>query len=235
MRSVLLFCAFLSVSLLSGVLGSVLEHGHQIPELQRLPFCEPIVGKLSHLHQETLRDGIQTYQHMTRRSRELQQIIHYKRNPPQKIEEQYAWKTSESIENLEKMLEAADKIKTTMYTKLYGELDKLQKEGALPQGADLTGVSACIMGRLNTHLFPYQPVVSFMLQYFKRPWMINKIVESLRGCNQVGLICMQSAYLMVAWLACLDQQARYLALPKSEHRIRSMHRRVCWLKEHTMA
>ncbi|KAG1674950.1 hypothetical protein FOA52_014744 [Chlamydomonas sp. UWO 241] len=52
----------------------------------------------------------------------------------------------------------------------------------LPQGL----LSACLMGHLNPQLYPDTPQVSFMLQYYRRPWMIPTLVEALRSCTDVA-------------------------------------------------
>jgi len=57
--------------------------------------------------------------------------------------------------------------------------------GALPQGTTTDKLSSCLMARLNPRLYPQRPQVSFLLQYFRRPWMVGPLVSALRSCSEV--------------------------------------------------
>ncbi|GAX77943.1 hypothetical protein CEUSTIGMA_g5385.t1 [Chlamydomonas eustigma] len=49
-------------------------------------------------------------------------------------------------------------------------------------------LSSCVMHRLNQKLFPDRPVVSFLLQYFKRPWILRSLVQAIQICgNQTSI------------------------------------------------
>lgn len=68
---------------------------------------------------------------------------------------------------------------------LEAQLTRLQGIGALSKEATRNNIGGCVASRLNPSQFPDIPRVSFILQYFKRPWMIGKLVEVVQECNQV--------------------------------------------------
>lgn len=55
-------------------------------------------------------------------------------------------------------------------------LQQLHANGSIPRNFTLPRLTNCLMGRLNAANYPYRPTVSILLQYFKRPWIIDKMV-----------------------------------------------------------
>ena len=55
----------------------------------------------------------------------------------------------------------------------------MQAEGRLSAGLSAQDLSKCVYGRTNPALYAGRPKVSFLMQYFKRPWAIQPLVASL--------------------------------------------------------
>ncbi len=69
---------------------------------------------------------------------------------------------------------------------LFAFCGKIKAEGRTTVAEnDWTLYASCSSTKLNTQLYPGRPKVSFILQYYKRPWMINQIVETLKPCQQL--------------------------------------------------
>lgn len=67
---------------------------------------------------------------------------------------------------------------------------RLSLLGLPATAARIQTIAACLSGRLVPALYPKRPAVSFMLQYFKRPHVIERLVTSLKeACASAGLDC----------------------------------------------
>eukprot|EP00955_Chlamydomonas_euryale_P107951 365810-Chlamydomonas_euryale.AAC.15 len=60
------------------------------------------------------------------------------------------------------------------------QVEHQQHEGNVPASATLSDVGECMDGVLDANLYPSRPIISFIVQYFKRAHIISKIVPPLR-------------------------------------------------------
>ena len=145
----------------------------------------------------SLRDAVQIFQHMLRRIADLESLIHHQKNVFPKITNisdpanaamLKAFATPLSLEDLSVRLQEAHSRQHNATIQMQDEMKRLISAGLLRQEALTTtphDLSPCVLGKLNTSLFDDRPVVSFMLQYYKRPWMIGQIVDRIKSCSKI--------------------------------------------------
>jgi len=156
-----------------------------IPHLPRLPLCQ-WAAKLPHPVADGLRDAVQEYQHTFRVKREFEVLKEFKTRTGLSEEEQHAFNTTLTLEQLTANVTRADKKQAVLHDRVQRELSRLVAEGLIAKDqASMDHVSHCLLGRLNPHLYAGRPVVSFLVQYYKRPWMIPHILEPLLECNKL--------------------------------------------------
>ncbi|GLC37752.1 hypothetical protein PLESTB_001473200 [Pleodorina starrii] len=69
--------------------------------------------------------------------------------------------------------------------KLVTLVSDLRSKDLIAKNTSVQDLVHCTSGHLQPRLFPDQPMVSFMLQYFKRPRVIDTFVTMLQTCNQL--------------------------------------------------
>ncbi|GAX78604.1 hypothetical protein CEUSTIGMA_g6043.t1 [Chlamydomonas eustigma] len=149
-----------------------------------VPSCNSMLEKLSEGHISALRDAAQLQGQHVRISTNWQQYLNFKRNPSTDIGKQYAYNTSKTAEELQKLAEAAAEAARTIENKMSEMIDIFKREGTLPSTANVRNIKGCVYARLNTQMFEHRPKVSLLMQYFKRPQMIYSYIDQMRKCNE---------------------------------------------------
>ncbi|GIL93289.1 hypothetical protein Vretifemale_20704, partial [Volvox reticuliferus] len=161
-------------------------NGDQL-RLDRLAYCEERLGKLPSHDPELLilRDLFQTWLSNRRVEFDMEALREKIRNPPTSLEDQYAWKTSWNESYVIHRIENAKLTRTEIEAKLVSVVRDLREKGLIEPTTNVQDLVHCTSGHLQPRLFPDQPLVSFMLQYFKRPRAIDKFVTMLQACNNL--------------------------------------------------
>lgn len=183
------------------LVGMPNEHKHPSMVLE---YCQRVVSKLQPDQMRLLHDSLAQLQRHERLLKK-HQINHDRFVEPnpfrKKLEEDpnfkqyHMWeaaykKYNGTAKDLIQLREHEQAIVDVMRSRANREIASLQQLGRLDAKVDMKAVAPCVFNRINAHNFPQQPEVSFMLQYFKRPWVVPDLVKRMAGC-QVG-----------AWRAC---------------------------------
>ncbi|GFR43729.1 hypothetical protein Agub_g4840, partial [Astrephomene gubernaculifera] len=170
----LLLCQFLLIA------------GEQL-HLSRLPFCEEHLRNLpAHTPElRELRDLFQTWTMHKRIELDMINLLGRLREPPTKIEEIYAWKTTWNESYVSSRRRASADALDQIERNITSLVKSLRSKGHIPPSTTVQDLVQCTSGHLQPRLFPDQPVVSFMLQYFKRPKVVDAFVSMLQVCNQL--------------------------------------------------
>lgn len=150
------------------------------------PYCDYVTalspGQLHHL-----RDLTALVQLHARRAHELTLYVREKQRPSKSENLRVAFASAKPLEALQSELAAARGAWARDVATLNATIIDLRSRGLLPAGTSLLRVSECVMGRLNRQLFPGRPRASVLLNYFKRPWAIQPMVDMLSSCRGAGL------------------------------------------------
>ncbi|KAG1672594.1 hypothetical protein FOA52_010696 [Chlamydomonas sp. UWO 241] len=163
---------------------------------QLMQFCHDTVQSLPRSTRNELRDEVQTMQALGSKLRDATELLQKRREgvPTGEVQDQqyvwnHTWKTPFSVEELDVRVRSMQHEYVGLTSKVQGMLSKLSAElppPALEPRLDL--LRSCSMHALNPTLFDGRPHVSFMLQYYKRAWVIAPIVDSLIRCaNSSGI------------------------------------------------
>jgi len=137
-----------------------------------------------------LRDRLQVLQHRERRMADAMKrmdgignlMVLLKQNKDQRmiyrLQKAYT-PHNDSYQEAQAEAKAAADAYNTMLGHIKGELNTI-KPGMSPILA-----SGCLLRRLNPRLYYDLPVVSFMLQYYKRPWFIKSLVDAVEQCSSI--------------------------------------------------
>jgi len=163
-----------------------MRHFNHTPVLQT---CVKALGRLGGRRQEELRDEIQVLQGHVRMLEDVRMVVEaHQRGRPDKAEEAYKWEhTWEGKANLtalQERLQVLERSTEHLQSKVGASMEALKREGTLPQEAKLEELSSCLLRRMNPNLYAGTPTISFMLQYFKRPWVVKRIVEATQKCSE---------------------------------------------------
>lgn len=131
-----------------------------------------------------------------RRHHELSAYLQAKLRPAAEERKRLGYATPKSAVQLQTEVEAAAAERDRLMTALSHKVGRLRAAGVLPGsdaiqaqggGGGLGGVDAvlvaCLSSRLNTRLYSPRPLVSFIAQYFKRPWAIDALVNATLRCG----------------------------------------------------
>ncbi|KAG2499050.1 hypothetical protein HYH03_003235 [Edaphochlamys debaryana] len=101
------------------------------------------------------------------------------------VEERYAWKWPESWNTsfVEGRINTSKAALGRIEADIVGAVKSLRERGLLKPNTTVQNLVHCTSGHLSPKLFPDQPVVSFMLQYFKRPQSVMRFVSMLQICQ----------------------------------------------------
>ncbi|KAG1661003.1 hypothetical protein FOA52_007168 [Chlamydomonas sp. UWO 241] len=150
------------------------------PISEWLPHCTRLVGRLSPHQAQQLRAAHQQYLGASARRDDLEQAIHFKQNPAQLKEvDAHTWDTPRTLEELRAERDAEETTKQKQLGEMTKQIRALKADGLVPESAKLEDVGPCVAGELDAGLFPGTPTVSFLLQYFKRPHMIDALWRPL--------------------------------------------------------
>lgn len=149
-------------------------------------FCEHLTANISNHHKHELRDLFQKFQLHRRRWSELSRVSD-KQKQHSTVQNKTAlplpereWLDEEVPPEI--VLAARDIAKNHTETaeRLIQEiLDQLFKNGTTTEKLSIAH-AGCFVHHLNPDIFPGRPVVSFMVEYYKRPWVIRPYVERLQ-------------------------------------------------------
>ena len=162
---------------------------HHHSATKRLPpICDQYLGgKMSREQVHTLRDSMQVQQQAL--GEEKYWEIMLKRDPslPGNTDPSWKFAYSSNLTREEKQAKFRDASSrnSQLKAKVEHEVKALQDQGVLPPQTTAQRVSACIMGRLNPHLYPEQITVSFIVEYYKRPWVVKQIAARLLPCRGI--------------------------------------------------
>ena len=157
----------------------------EVPQLHRLPFCELHITSIPQHDREALRDEFAVWMQHKRIAKDMSDLRQRVLDPPKEPAEKFAWKTSMDASQVLARQQASAASATEAEARLGTIMARLREAQLIPAATTDLDLRHCLMGRLNPHKFPAQPVVSFMLQYFKRPHIIGDFVTSLQACNHV--------------------------------------------------
>eukprot|EP00195_Chlamydomonas_chlamydogama_P008769 CAMPEP_0202897606 /NCGR_PEP_ID=MMETSP1392-20130828/6329_1 /ASSEMBLY_ACC=CAM_ASM_000868 /TAXON_ID=225041 /ORGANISM="Chlamydomonas chlamydogama, Strain SAG 11-48b" /LENGTH=188 /DNA_ID=CAMNT_0049583291 /DNA_START=128 /DNA_END=691 /DNA_ORIENTATION=+ len=142
-----------------------------------LPTCNKVAAVLSGPQASAIRDALQAWGQRRRKSFhwEMMHRAHSIR-PPTTASEKFAYETKLSKEEIEKLMQEAqlaDKAAEKKFEEVLHQLHASSPDLAALKEMD---IRKCVYGRTNAHGYEYRPRVSFMMQYFKRPWIIKPFI-----------------------------------------------------------
>lgn len=170
----------LGCTLIFLVYAKALAPEPQLHHRKVIPYCTDVLKQLDHHTLVELRDAIQKLHYARRVDRSwtilASRNAEIKDHIGKKDEEGWrkAYSSNYTTEELNAKAKQAGDTYVEEENKVMGFINELQGKGVLTANVDLKKVSSCVMGRLNTQLHHGHPVVTFMLQYWKRPWIIEK-------------------------------------------------------------
>ncbi|GIL60741.1 hypothetical protein Vafri_15268 [Volvox africanus] len=178
--------ALFATLILSFALGLPVDAKHDAAF--RLPFCKEHLAQVSQEDIYKIRDIQQQWVMHRRIEVDMRNLLgkmqHFAVSPPDDLAEAAAWKTDWSSEFVFERLNAS----VTATLQLEDELRKLagalRAANQIQASTTVHNLVQCSSGRLNPKLFPDQPVVSLLLQYFRRPAAILHMVQMLEKCNR---------------------------------------------------
>jgi hypothetical protein len=149
----------------------------------------------SSLH--ALRDLVQTIQHAKSRFADLESLVNFRRHEEPKLRNSSdpqakgvlaAFYSPLSNKELDEKIHVEMSRLSNATRSMEVEVRSLIAAGLLLQEASQAqpqDLAPCLLHKLNPNLYPDRPIVTFMLQYYKRPWMIQQIVDRIRSCNEI--------------------------------------------------
>ena len=163
--------------------------------IHRPLFCSQFINQsISHEHDanlgrpfDHLRDLIWTLTAASRKQLSLRLPIELKQKPSEDQSMNEAFNDTRSLKELKEIQSSWSRKEAAASRLIEAEVKRLiASHRLLPPSKwnwNEPDFKACFMGRLNPHIYEGAPLVSFMLQYFKRPSSIRPIVERLRLCH----------------------------------------------------
>jgi hypothetical protein len=104
--------------------------------------------------------------------------------PPTDVMEYNAWRTSWNESYIRSRIEGAMATKATAERHIATIVRALRDKELIEASTTVQDLVHCVSGHLNTRLYPDQPVVSILLQYYSRPAVIDLFVNLTLACNQ---------------------------------------------------
>ncbi|GAX77116.1 hypothetical protein CEUSTIGMA_g4562.t1 [Chlamydomonas eustigma] len=135
----------------------------------------------------SLRNLLQRIQQVKMKLTDTRLLLEWKNKVPTQENQAKlsAYRTNITEEGLRSILKSEEDKEHVYRSELQSWILQMSKSGSIPPDTTESMLSACLMGRLNTRLYPGMPQVSFMLQYFRRPWMVAPIVSALMSCTEI--------------------------------------------------
>lgn len=136
---------------------------------------------------DKLRDLIWTMTAATRQQLSLRLPIELKVKPSEDALLNSAFNDTRSLDKLKALQAGWSKKEAVAVRMIEAEVGRLIAAGRLLPPSkkwNQPDFKACFMGRLNPHIYEGTPLVSFLLQYFKRPSSIHPIVDRVSFCHR---------------------------------------------------
>ncbi|GAX76660.1 hypothetical protein CEUSTIGMA_g4106.t1 [Chlamydomonas eustigma] len=146
-----------------------------------LPYCSYLSVNLSSSNIATLRSLVQIRHYLQKRVRDLTDLIYNNEHPPTDPVVIHTFKTKRTIPELKADFDISTQNLTKIDDESEAVISQLRATHHLPHNATFSYVSHCLSSRLEPALYHGRPKVSFLLQYFKRPQMIDSFVTKLAG------------------------------------------------------
>ncbi|GIL88751.1 hypothetical protein Vretimale_17194 [Volvox reticuliferus] len=154
----------------------------------RLPYCKEHLKLLSQEDIYNIRDIHQQWVMHRRIEVDMRNLLHnmqqFAVSPPDDPAEAAAWKTDWSSEFVSERLNASATASLQLEDALRNLTSALRAANQIPASTTVHNLVQCSSGRLNARLFPDQPVVSLLLQYFRRPAALTNMVQMLENCSR---------------------------------------------------
>jgi len=158
-------------------------------------------------------------------------ILDKRQNPPDSPEERDAYNNTLSDAELRAAMEKEDASKNSIRGQFNARVSELQQGGVVPPKATLDDVFKCVYAALNPVLYEGRPKVSILLQYFRRPWMIEEYVRRTAACSSAVplelLVNVDSPGDAAAWAAVAANSSGLTVLPlisNNVHEVRAYNR-----------
>lgn len=172
------------------------QHGHKHPSMA-LEYCQRTIANLQPEQYRLLQDSLAQLQKHERLLKK-HSINHDRFKDPNPFTDKFKaeptfkqyhmWEAAYKRFNgttadLAKLRDHEQAIVDVMRSRASQEIASLQQSGHLAANVTMKHLAPCVFNRIHSHNFAEQPEVSFMLQYFKRPWVVQELVRRMEGCQ----------------------------------------------------
>lgn len=153
------------------------------PDVPLHPYCSKLLQKIPKDSLHHLRDLFQVLYMHVRLKEEYSTVAEkwtlFTADEASFSKDELGWLDPMGLNQSKTIAETSKNASELAAKKIQKLLRELFLNGSLRQPISIENDAGCFLHHLNTELYPHRPTISFILQYYKRPWMIRHFIGNL--------------------------------------------------------